>query len=97
MSVTSVKMDESLSNTATIKSLLNGQIRIINEYKNAVAGFEGNWSGEGYKAFVKSFADLNPKTIKHFENMQEYNKQIIKLLEKLQQVDNDSARLFRNV
>ena len=97
MSVTSVKMDDALSSTATIKAVLDEQLRIISEYKAAVAQFEGNWSGEGYQAFAKTFADLSPKTIKHFENMQEYNKQIIKLLDKLQKADNDSARQFSAV
>jgi len=97
MSVTSVKMDEALSNTATIKAVLEEQLRIISDYKNAVAQLEGNWSGEGYAGFVKAFSDLSPKTIRHFENMQAYNKQIIALLEKLQKADDDSARLFRTV
>jgi|GEM_PF-4079743 len=97
MSVTSVDIDEAFTKVATIKSLLEKQIEIINGYKNSITQFDGTWSGVGHEAFVNSFSQLNSKTVNHFENMQNYNSQIKTLLQKLREADNESASLFRSV
>jgi len=95
--ITNIKIEDALANTALIKRLVEEQIRIIKDYGNSVNQFEGIWAGEGHKAFVKTFTDLNPDALKHFSNILDYNKQITNLLEQLQQIDKDSARLFQDV
>ena len=94
MATTTIKLSDAQTATKNINSKLNSQAEIINSYKGFISQLQENWSGEGYNSFSATFDKLSPNMKKMFENISDYNNQIIKLLEKMQETDNNSAKLF---
>ena len=94
MAMTTIKLNEAQAATRNIRNKLKDQLDIINGYKNFIAQLQANWSGEGYKAFVGTFEKMSPNMRKMFEEMNGYNDQIIKLLAKMEETDNNSAKWF---
>ena len=97
MAMTTIQVQAAHSATSNISRTIREQMGIINGYNRFITQLQGNWSGEGYNKFVMTFERLSPKMRQKFESMNEYNNEIIQLLQEMQDIDNSSAALFDNV
>jgi WXG100 family type VII secretion target len=95
--MTTIQMQEAQTATSSIRSTINNQMDIIKNYTDFISQLQTNWSGAGYEAFVRTFNNISPTMRKMFDNMTDYNNQIIALLEEMQNTDTSSARLFDGV
>jgi len=94
---TTIQIQAAQSATGNIKRRLDEQLSIINGYSRFIVQLQENWSGGGYRSFVRTYEQLSPKVKENLENMSLYNNEIIKLLNEMQAVDTRCATLFENV
>jgi uncharacterized protein YukE len=97
MTVGRVNINAAFDSTNTIGRMIDAQTELLSSYMRLIDSFEGNWSGQGYIEFKKTLSALSPKAREHFNNLRDYNNQIINLLERFKQADDDSKRQFDNV
>ena len=94
MAVTSIITDEAYTATDSIKTKLANQLEIIDSYSGFIPQLQANWSGEGCAAFIDTYTKLAPDIRKMLSEMNEYNEEIIKLLNKMQEIDINISKLF---
>jgi len=97
MTVGRVNINAAIESTNTIRSMINEQTEILNSYSRLIDSFEASWSGQSYQAFRRAFMDISPKAREHFNNLRDYNNQIIALLDRFIQADANARRTFDNV
>jgi WXG100 family type VII secretion target len=97
MAMTTINTGAAQTATNNIRSRLNSQLEILESYKGFIAQLQANWGGESYNAFVATFERLSPNMRKKLEEMNGYNDEIIRLLGKMLETDNNSARWFEAV